>query len=95
VTGIAGLESDNTELPAQLFPELLTTAKFDPCHDFFSRHSEWNGGEEIEGRGLALPVIFGRVVHVGCAGCNGIESFECANDFASRVNPDIQRSVRH
>ncbi len=88
--GIARLESDNAEFAAELFPKLLAAAELDPGHDFLGCHAERYGGKEIEGRGLALPVIFGSVVHIGGAGCDGIKSFKSANNLSGCMNPDFQ-----
>ena len=67
----------------------------DPGVDFGGRHAEGNGGEEVVGLGLALPVILRTVIDVGGAGGNGVEAFEGGDELAGGEDLDVELAAGH
>ena len=79
---VSGHQRLQVEAGAELVPELLAARMVDPGVDLGRGQPEGNRGEEVEGLGLALPVVLGGVVHVRRALRDGIEGFEGRHQLA-------------
>ena len=87
--GAGALEALEVELGRELVPELLPAAIFHPGGVLDAGQPVGHGGEEVEALVLALPVILGRMVHVGVAGADGVEHAESRHQLAAAIDLDL------
>ena len=92
---IASLERNDVAARGELVPEFLRPAPIDPAHDFSGGHAHRNGREEGEAGGDALPVIFRRMIHVGCARAGRVKAFQRADEFSGCVDFDFKQAFTH
>ncbi len=88
--GIVAAEGLDLEFRRQFVPQLLSAAIVEPGVHLGGIEAEGHGGEEVEALGLALPVIFRTVIHIGGAGGDGVEGFEGGHQLSSRVHLDVE-----
>ena len=95
VTGITARKAQDIELAVDFFHQFHTAAVIEPGVLFRGCHTEWHGGEIQRIRYFAFPVIRGRVAHIVLAGTHHIEHTKSRLMFISRVDGDLQTTIRH
>src|SRR5690606_33981791 len=78
-----------------LVPQGLAFALVDPGVHFQGGEAERNGGEELGGGHLALPVVGRAVTHFGGAAGNGVEHFQRRNQLTGGVDLHAQAAIAH
>ena len=92
--GVAHRQRLEVVARVDLVPQLHAIAVIQPGVGLGGVHAEGHGGEEL-GRGhLALPVVGGRVAHLGGTGGHGIEDFQRRYHLAGAIDLDLQATTR-